>query len=430
MERVIMPALVLAVACSNNNAAGNGREDIDWYIPEAPQDLWEPEAPEELRPDVFPDGTDDPGPDDSGQEIPICPDADSETVELVPIPPSRPAMDCGPSCRQVSFAESAVWEWIVGIWEDRLVFSSGATGPTPDIDRIWLVDLTNLNHYIISETDYSALNKPISRIVDIYRDIIVWDFSEKLDEDLRCHYIMRFNLSTCTIDSVWQRNFESKGPKDLKIHGDHLAWWDSRDVVAWGGQAFLYDMETGEERLLSPDGCCASFVMMDGNWVVWEQGIPGNGIQIWIHDIERSESRPLTSGRLDKYSAYVLGDKVAWAECVVDGCTKYDGLSADIMMMDVVTGEITPITNDTHAQSTPVLGDGIIAWADCRNDPENSAECWNRKSDVYLKNLDTGEESRLTNVPNNALPAVIWGNKLFFLTRDLDDILSVFEITL
>ena len=310
------------------------------------------------------------------------------------------------------------------------MLSSGATGPTPDIDRIWLVDLISLNHYIISETDFSASNQPTSRIVDICGDIMVWDYSEKLDEDLRCHYIMRFDIAARSLESVWQRNFESKGPQDLKIFSDYLAWWDGRDIVPWGGQAFLYDTVTAEERLLSPDGCCASFVKMDNNWVVWEQGIPGNGIQIWIHDIARNESRPLTSGRLDKYSAYVFGDRVAWAECVVEGCTKYDGLSADIMMMDVATGDVTQVTNDSFNQGGPVIGDDVIFWADCRNDPENSAECWNNQWDIYMKDLTSGEETRLTDLSGGEIPVAIWENKLYFLMLDLENILSVFEIEL
>jgi len=366
-------------------------------------------------------------------DFPNCSNAlDGTATELIPVPPSRPPMPCGPNCRQVSFAESDVWSWTIGIWENKLVFSTGTTGYTPDITRIWLVDLDNLNQYIISESNVANVDQPISRNTDIFDNKIVWVYSVLIDLDryISRNCIMLYDLTDLSLTNVWSMVFPSREPSDLRIYGNYLAWWDGRVIVPWGGQVFLFNIETAEERLLSPDECCASAVEMNGNWVVWEQGVPGSGTNIWVHDIERNESRPITSGRKDKWSPYVYDNKVVWAECFVEGCTHYDGLSADIMVMDLITGEVTRITNDLHLQTWPLLGDNIVLWTDCRNDPENSAECWNREIDIYMKDLTTQEERRVTDLPGDEGPDGIWGNKVYFLKRDLANILSVFELTL
>lgn len=72
----------------------------------------------------------------------------------------------------------------------------------------------------------------------------------------------------------------------------------------------------------------------------------------------------------------------------------------------------------------------IVAWNDCRNDPENSAECWNREWDVYMKDLSTGEERRLIDLPWWETLRTIYENRIYFLKWDLERITSVFEITI
>jgi len=362
-------------------------------------------------------------------------------VELNPLHPLRPPMPCGPNCRQVSFAESNVIDWHIDINDNGLVFSSGGTGIASYTGRVWLVDLTTLDHYVLHETNSKEALKPGVGYPTIDDKKINYLFVSNEIEGINNRVIYRvisYDISKNNRSQIWCGIYETKYPcqtpaglMQIEFYGHYLAYWDGRICASWGGQVFLYDIETGEERLLSPNGWGASNISMDGNWVVWEQGAPGYGKQIWVHDIARNESRPITGGRLDKWSPYVHGNRIVWAECFADGCTKYDGLSADIMMMDIDTEMVTHITNDIHLQSHPVIGDNIIAWTDCRNDPENTAECWNSEFDIYIKDLNTGEERQLTNLPGgNEVPVAIWGNKVYFIKPDLERILSVFEITI
>ena len=358
---------------------------------------------------------------------------DLEILEKEPIRPSREPRPCGEGCRQVSFTELNVGHYI-DVWDNYLAVSvSGSYGRN---DRVWLIDLATLDHYVIAETDHHDTCQPCVAIPTIHEETLAFGFHTRCEStEKRCQFFI-FDIDRWSAESVYSRMFEGACPSRLNIFGTYLAWWDGRVPTTFGGQAFLFNMETAEERLLSPDGCCATSTHMYGNYVAWEQGIPGNGKQIWVHDIHENESFRVSEGNREKYSPHVYMNTVLWTECFVDGCDKYTGKSADIVMKDLDTGDIVKITDNEHMTGGPVMWGDVVAWSDCRNDPVNSAEClhraWDgtREWDVYMKYLTTGEESQVTGLPGSEVVMAIYENKIYFVASDKEGILSVFEVTI
>ena len=76
------------------------------------------------------------------------------------------------------------------------------------------------------------------------------------------------------------------------------------------------------------------------------------------------------------------------------------------------------------------MGDDVVIYSDCRDDPENYEECWDSEWDIYMKDITTGEETQLTDLAGPETAEAVWESRIYFIKSDLEEILSIFEISL
>ena len=91
-------------------------------------------------------------------------------------------------------------------------------------------------------------------------------------------------------------------------------------------------------------------------------------------------------------------------------------------MLDLATGDESVVCDDPAIQFRHVdIHDDVVVWVDLRNDPTpNNPDIEN--SDIYARNLLTGEERNLT--PEHDLISDkqdnprVWGHRAFFVAND------------
>lgn len=344
--------------------------------------------------------------------------------ELVPYPVSRPPTPCGEGCRQVSFADHGVWYGNYDVWGDYLVFNI-IESPGK---KVILVDLTSLDHYVVNEADASEEGGPANGWVTLYDNIILYGYMLRFYH-VDTNYLMRFDLSSNYQTSIWRKDYpENNGPSQYDIFGDHVIWWDNRTGDMGDGHHYLLNTASGEEREISTEPCFVCDIALYGNYAVFEGDAEGRTvIHLFVHEIESGETRKITIGDWDHVVPSVYGDIVVWTDLRNGG----DYLSlehSDIYMKDLRTDEESAICDHTASQGAAYIWGNKIAWTDYRNDPEYP-NVPSRASvvDIFMYDIETGEEVQFTSNPGRKSVVKIHENKLYYIMADSSGILSVFE---
>lgn len=97
----------------------------------------------------------------------------------------------------------------------------------------------------------------------------------------------------------------------------------------------------------------------------------------------------------------IYEDRVVWSSANISGrqlgAINYRELNWDVFLFDIETGEVHQVTVEEHAQMDPMIYGDTIVWLDNRHE---SQEYHNpRRFDVYAFDLKTNTEKRLTSAP-------------------------------
>ena len=208
------------------------------------------------------------------------------------------------------------------------------------------------------------------------------------------------------------------------VYGDRVVWMDFRRG-RWDIHA--YDFLTEEEECLTEekhppsDHYHSYHPIIYGNKVIWfdssgsaymydfitgeEKPISkygpmhGDNIvvmkseDIYVYNLSAETEIPVLVGQAGLRSdAAIYGDRVVWQ----------DGRNGnwDIYMYDLSTGKETRVTDDPGDQKEPQIYGGKIVWHDDRNGN------W----DIYMYDVETGEETQITDNSAPQLEPDVYGN--------------------
>lgn len=354
-------------------------------------------------------------------------------LDIVPVPPGRPATDCGEGCRQVTFAEYNQWSDF-DVWGDHLVYNTWYSEGETSRKWIWIVDLNTLDAYLLNETDTGSDLSPISGWITTWDDIIVFNYRQTTSR--YCHSLIRFDFSTSYQDVLLTTDHDSmSGFEDVQMFEDSVVWWDNRTGETGDGWFWHLGIAEREETRISSVPCfvCGAHgVDVHGSHVVFHGDNGGSGwIHLYVYDTVTGVTEQITSGNHDHYMPSIWESTVVWTD-TRNGGSAGTQTHADVYMYDLETGVETAVCD--HPASQPavasVWGDRIV-WKDLRNDPDHpnnppAAEV----VDVYMYTISTGVESRIDLPAGRKGLIRLWDNKLYFHMMDDAGIESVFEKTL
>ena len=134
-----------------------------------------------------------------------------------------------------------------------------------------------------------------------------------------------------------------------------------------------------------------------GQQAIWGDVIVGTEIEVREHKVvrpyistynlrsrEKERVLELQANRIVSGVPAIHGDRVVWAS-----------VDQDIFLLDLETGEVHQITNDDNAQVRPRIYDDTVVWLDNRHGT-GARYPYPPPFDIYAYDLDTGEEKRLT----------------------------------
>jgi len=220
-------------------------------------------------------------------------------------------------------------------------------------------------------------------------DSVIWSASRlsaqragHLDEFLY-HYDLRTHQTT-QIDSNPAFN------NSPALSGDKVVWKDHRhgefncfpelEVCFPDGNyaIYLYDLVTGEENRLTEGVAGYEELDISGNRIVWRERLPNP--EIVFYDLTSGQRNIVREGP-NLHDPAINGDRIVWAE------NRFG--NNDIFMLDLMTGQERRITHNSSGQFAPAIDGDRIVWIDWRNG----------NSDLYLFDLSTNQERAIATGP-------------------------------
>ncbi|MDD1663997.1 MAG: PKD domain-containing protein [Methanomicrobiales archaeon] len=220
------------------------------------------------------------------------------------------------------------------------------------------------------------------------------------------------------------------------ISGERIVWEDWSD-----GLIRLYDLAGGTDVKVAPSDMWQTSPAISGSLVAWEEVSSVGTMNITYRDLLTGTTGVLTT---DGISPAVSGQRIVWVDSPLyeslslydgnDGTTgtlvsngdptnEYPALSGDgvvwangsqrtISYKNLTTGEEILIASDPLTMRiNPVISGGLIVWQDRRNGN------W----DLYLYNLSSGLETRLTAGPGDHTNPAIDGTRIAWANGSVID---------
>jgi beta propeller repeat protein len=201
----------------------------------------------------------------------------------------------------------------------------------------------------------------------------------------------------------------------------------------------VYDLNTRERKqvIKPPEGRMMDTPSIFGNKIVFaaverddflRMGLsskfdPSPNYDVFLYDLETNRMQQLTTEEHGQRSPRIYGATVVWLDARNQPLTQYPP-PFDVYALDLKTNQETRITASATAEgyNQISISGNLVVWADMRhadisitnhssNDPKYDNE-------IYLYDLATNREHRLTNSPRNDQCADIDGTRIIWLRQE------------
>jgi len=143
---------------------------------------------------------------------------------------------------------------------------------------------------------------------------------------------------------------------------------------------------------------------------------------VFILDLETSEVRQLSTEEHAQMTPRIYGDTVIWSDARNQDADKLP-FSYDIFAYNLKTGKETRITNNTtvNGYNQASISGNYVVWTDMRHADMSVASSAGSDSvynnEIYLYDLNTGEERRITTSSQNDQVPEIDGSRIVWLRK-------------
>ena len=204
---------------------------------------------------------------------------------------------------------------------------------------------------------------------------------------------------------------------ESKISGDNIFWQDYRNGYP---AYFMYNLTTNIETRVTSEAAWPYGLNISGNKAVWSDSRNGNE-GIYMADISDPlniiETR-LTTDASDGQPA-ISGNKVVWTRSLNGGYALYQADISDLSSFNNPIN-LTPDVGPLPSQYDPAISGDKVVWEDHRNN----------NGDIYLYNLTTKTETRITTSIAQAGHPAISGNRIVWPdSRNGNDDIYMYDLT-
>ena len=196
------------------------------------------------------------------------------------------------------------------------------------------------------------------------------------------------------------------------IYGNKIVWENlTEGTYGFETDIYLYDISEDKKRKIS-NSAHARRPAIYGDKIVWDdERIMGNS-DIYLYDLSKEEEIRITDASSYQISPKIYGNKIVWID-FRNGTGFID--NSDIYMYDISTGQEKRITQKScGCIDVAIYGDKIV-WE--REIWKEKDEIWKPgyiDHDIYLYDLSTGQEKRITDDPIEQYSPKIYGDKIIW----------------
>ena len=226
-------------------------------------------------------------------------------------------------------------------------------------------------------------------------------------------------LNLDTLDGIFLRGTKERSQSD--VFQALVVWKDNRFLNPtdpnpdnrMNSEVYLYDLRTGQELRITSAPNHQVEPKIYGDYVVWQDERDRAQRDIWAYQLSTGRQWNLSDHPADQWLPDIRADQVVWAD-LRNGTGEAGWIyyNSDIYLHDLRTGELRRITDDPADQEFPRIFGRYITWNDLRNGSRSVGGGSPSGADVYLYDLQTGEEKRVTWDEYNDGGGIIAGDKI------------------
>ncbi len=204
----------------------------------------------------------------------------------------------------------------------------------------------------------------------------------------------------------------------LSIRDNHVAFMASKTDDPTQRKTILKIIDLSDFTGITLEGSGNRRVpAISKNRIVWEDYRfftlnTSDNIEIYYRDLSGGGERQITSEPHHQIEPRIYGDHIVWTD-------ERDPSQTDVFMYDVGTRKETNLTNHPAEQWQADVGERGVVWTDLRNGEGNSigGPFWN--TDIYFYDFATGETRQITTEPSDQINPRIYGR--YIVWNDLRD---------
>ncbi len=361
---------------------------------------------------------------DAGDAGPLCPHILTRrwAPELLA---HGPGLYCGANCRQVTFADTM---HRYDVWGDYVVYT---TSQTATGNNAYLANVVTGEEWRLEEGPWS---QPGCSQITIDDGVVSWVYARfpgqgpPLVELVRTYDIGTQGYTDLTC--IEYEDLEISVIRGLDSTMSTLAFTMSDQC---DGCSDLYTISLVDGLLAKRAGIGQGIVQTraDGDLVLWTD-LNAPQSDILSFDLVTEEIRNISNHEADQWKARKNGDRVVWVDHRNDVGGYLNQRNSDIYYHDLTTGQTHEVCIDLALQDEPDMDGDLVVWEDWRNNPNPIPVYSNEfhNSDIYMKDLSTGDTTQLTDFEGMEMYPRVQGNRVYFRMADGNGGSGIFMIEL
>lgn len=242
---------------------------------------------------------------------------------------------------------------------------------------------------------------------DLFSGVAVWDLERE--------------------EGIFLRGSSSEDRKYPKVHNNRIVWQDARfynipsldPEWRWNLEVYLYDLDKKTETRITNAHYRQVSPKIFGDFIVWRDERDNSQRDIFLYDISTKTEKNISNNSADQWNPDVWGNFVVWTD-LRNGTGNLGSYynNTDIYCYNIDSGETRQITTNSLDQEGPHIFGQFVIWNDLRNGSRTQTG-FPINSDVYMYDLDTSMEKRVTySTANDSGGIVTEGKVIWYSSRD------------